>query len=859
MSGSYGTVEEAGSDPHSYGRSYDNDSRSADSHPLLSELDEAERRGGAARRRYAVPKAAALVLGSLACLAYASKARSELNQVPSGSVALASKEDTGAGEGRGSDGGGRGSRRSGSGGGSGHQQGLGYGDDYLEDDATGLTGGEAFLEMYPIYFVAGHTGSPLAGRSYIYETYGDDVKLVSDQHGDSVDLVVHSESCKTFFTTGTGVYSFDELKGDNSTKLYSGSQPAGIDLCETTGDLYWADEAEDAVYRGCSLGDVKERCNATKLVSDLPGVRDVSYLQDEDGNCRKLFMAVPHVGVFHSDCNGTSLEALVPDSNPRSVIAHRRSFRVYWVDKGLVMSADMVTGGNISVEYSSADADFEWITIIDDHILVSSTNTSLIEFFHINEDSTVGTLVHHDLVRGLGYAYGCSVTAAPSAAPNAAPTTNPTPTKHPTLLPTLSPTHKPTHEHPTVSPTPFNPTDHPKLALPTAYPSPLPTKDQYVMPSVSPTNAPHAQSPYPTLTSLPTSKPTKSKPPTFYPTQKPTDRHPTWPTHPPTVHKAPTAKPTGPSPQPTDHPFPAPTHVPTHPAPTPGEPTPKPTHHPAPAPTHDPTHPAPTPREPTKKPTHQPVPNPTWHPKLDIPTAHPTHDPTHPAPTRPHEPTHRPTHPAPTEHKSPTPKPTAYTFGDVPTPRPTKKPSHHPTPTPYPVSNPTVHPRLALPTVTPSVRPTAQPTGTGGPTRSPSTPGPTKAPTTSGPTRSPSKYPGGPSPTFAPSTPHYQPTLAPTLEPTVTGGPTKAPTTSGPTKAPTTPGPTRAPTASVMGKSPSNTKAKKKGKEGRKEKREKKEAVEKAQSANSNPPATEPSVLERLESPQKNENDDSLF
>ena len=276
MSAMYGAVQ--GADVNPYEQIYDDGAHehSADSHPLLSELDAERDEGG--RRRYAVPKGVALVLGSLACLAYASKARTDLNQSSSDSAALASKGGSaGAGIGAGRGGG----------------QGLGYGDDELEDDAAGLTGGEAFLEMYPLYFVAGHMGDPLAGESHVYETYGDDVKVVSDEHGDCVDVVVHSESCNTFFTTGTGVYSFEEFKGDNATLLYDGSQPAGIDLCETTGDLYWADEGRDTVYRGCSQGDVDLRCNQTALVTGLPGVRDVSFLEDEDGNCRKLYMAVP--------------------------------------------------------------------------------------------------------------------------------------------------------------------------------------------------------------------------------------------------------------------------------------------------------------------------------------------------------------------------------------------------------------------------------------------------------------------------------------------------------------------------------------------------------------------------------------
>jgi hypothetical protein len=325
MSAMYGALEGAEANLHEHGHVYDDGAHghSADSHPLLSELDDAER-GEGGRRRFAVPKGVALVLGSLACLAYASKARSDLSQSTSGSAALASKV-------------GHAGRVVGAG--------KGYG-----DDATGLTGGQAFLEAYPLYFAAGHTGAPLTGESHIYMTYGDEVKLVSDQHGDSVDVVLHSKSCKTFFTTGTGVYSFDEFHGDNGTMLYGGSQPGGIDLCETTGDLYWADQGRDTVYRGCSEGDVDLRCNQTALVTGLPGVRDVNYMEDEDGNCRKLYMAVPHIGVFHADCNGTALENLVPNSNPKSVALHRRSYRVYWVDKGTVMSADMVSAMRVRGE-----------------------------------------------------------------------------------------------------------------------------------------------------------------------------------------------------------------------------------------------------------------------------------------------------------------------------------------------------------------------------------------------------------------------------------------------------------------------------------------------------------------------------
>ena len=60
----------------------------------------------------------------------------------------------------------------------------------------------------------------LNGMSHLFETYGTDEVLITNSFGSIVDVVVHSHSCKSFFTTAEGTIAVTDQGGINVTALY---------------------------------------------------------------------------------------------------------------------------------------------------------------------------------------------------------------------------------------------------------------------------------------------------------------------------------------------------------------------------------------------------------------------------------------------------------------------------------------------------------------------------------------------------------------------------------------------------------------------------------------------------------------
>jgi hypothetical protein len=211
--------------------------------------------------------------------------------------------------------------------------------------------GTAWLDVHAIQFTAGGSRQPGAtgyptynNKSYLFETYYDEGILLSDLPGDGVDVVVEETTCNSYLTTRNdtdygGKSTISKIRSDHDEIIelyaYQGA-PAGIELVQTTGHLYWvsacaerktsapsprqpdqlklttlyaittsrqhtntpthqADKEKGVVYRGCVDGYVDAACDRVEIVEDVPLVADLSILLDTDEQCDWIYMAIPEV------------------------------------------------------------------------------------------------------------------------------------------------------------------------------------------------------------------------------------------------------------------------------------------------------------------------------------------------------------------------------------------------------------------------------------------------------------------------------------------------------------------------------------------------------------------------------------
>jgi len=368
--------------------------------------------------------------------------------------------------------------------------------------------GTAWLDVHAIQFTAGGSRQPGAtgyptynNKSYLFETYYDEGILLSDLPGDGVDVVVEETTCNSYLTTRNdtdygGKSTISKIRSDHDDIIelyaYQGA-PAGIELVQTTGHLYWADKEKGVVYRGCVDGYVDAACDLVEIVEDVPLVADLSILLDTDEQCDWIYMAIPETGIYRANCTGHHKEEIVSSDvagqDVMTVFIHEASDLVYWASGGDVYHANMVTGNDTTLVFNSTThfsltngTAIEFITIIDDTLLMSSETMSEIYFLDLGgADASPGRLLRHHKVHGITDAYDCSTTDSP--------------TTHPSMEPTNEPTHRPTHPSPTAPhPTaaPGDPTTLPS-PKPTHHPSPKPTHHPSPVPTIP------APSPVPTI------------------------------------------------------------------------------------------------------------------------------------------------------------------------------------------------------------------------------------------------------------------------------------------------------------------------------------------------------------------------
>ena len=129
-------------------------------------------------------------------------------------------------------------------------------------------------------------------------------------------------------------------------------------------------------------------------------------------DCSELYLSIPEMGVYRSACNGTWLEPFVADetsANAISVVVHKQNEMVYWANDGNVFSAEIEGGENVTAVFNSTEhflltngSAIEFITIIDDYLVMSSEAMNEVYFLELGVDSdSAARMIEHHKIHGV--------------------------------------------------------------------------------------------------------------------------------------------------------------------------------------------------------------------------------------------------------------------------------------------------------------------------------------------------------------------------------------------------------------------------------------------------------------------------